>query len=396
MKMKRNRKINTSLLSVESVFDTLKQLYIEQHEYPDPEKDLATELDQMLLCNMFRNKRDSIKLLMNAESITFTIFDKLQAIHQIVTTLGCFATLKPFFDLLLKSIETNVQKESSHATTESSNDITMSMDATDTSVPSTSENRELNPHVPGKSRQKSQKKSSDKRGILLNQRFKVPELNKIQKSELAKSLKSVQTKFPHYSACLGCAICDEAFTKLNVTWCSKNHGGDPCNLLGLYPHANATYLAVAHATRKVAVSPKGYMNPLSQEETPSEQSSVMNLAIKNNGTRKRTKDTLADYTNAPMDYTKVSDAETTFKRVQRAQHWRLYGDSDDSAYVEARKYFGQLKKYVPNYVVPTWATCASKTLFLSDNVLMSKDAGRRVLMKNRNKRQKRLNKRVKI
>jgi len=197
---------------------------------------------------------------------------------------------------------------------------------------------------------------------------KPKQLNKLMASSVKKELLKVNVPFPYYTKCKGCELCVHVFQIHDLTWCSKRHKGDPCNPFGLYPHVGEKILSQIHDTKQINLpTTDGFINP--QKELQKAASDVEDACIEtstSNASNTKFGD-ISEYTAVRHDYAEITLAEKMAK-VRNAQHWRLQAGQAINLFVEANKRFLQLKKHVPNYVPPSWATFASKMLFLTGNV----------------------------
>jgi len=204
-------------------------------------------------------------------------------------------------------------------------------------------------------------------------------LDKHQALALKQQLLLVEKKYPHYD-CNGCDICEKAFKNLAVTRCSKKHGGNPCNQLGMYPHASKTWLAVAHTSKKITVWNYGFKNPLqdSQDLSSDPETSALNkqnhknnLSVDNNISNRTSSDKLSTYRSTFDDTIEERD----LAKQRNAVVWKLNSSSGRDHFELALKRFTNLKRSVPGFQPPTWATGCSKALFTTLNVLDAKAFG---------------------
>lgn len=186
-----------------------------------------------------------------------------------------------------------------------------------------------------------------------------PSLNKHLRATVLDRMKSVQIKYPHYT-CSGCSVCDLAFTTLDITSCSSRHGGPPCNDIALYPHASKTYLQVAHETGKCIGMQSGYRNPLKDKELSI--SPRTNIGVLNDGPRPSYNQVAYNYAAEENRATQRLELVKEIRRQENGRAWKLRPMSSHDEVQFALQQFKRWKK-IPNFQIPSWASCSSKLLF---------------------------------
>jgi hypothetical protein len=180
-------------------------------------------------------------------------------------------------------------------------------------------------------------------------------LNKVLADTLKTKLSGISNRYPHFSCNDGCEICMKVFNNTDITYCSKKHGGDPCNELGLYPHASQTYLSVAHATKKLVFMPVGFENPMKPvETTPTKVTGQQDMS------KKAKQSSLSQF---QYSYEETEERRQLSKR-KNTMYWKMNSSSAYDTVTDALKMF-KLWKRAGTKDPPSWATCFSKMLFLT-------------------------------
>lgn len=188
-------------------------------------------------------------------------------------------------------------------------------------------------------------------------------------------------KYPHYD-CEGCNLCEQAFTTLAITKCSKAHGGNPCNVHALYPHASKTWLSVAHSLKKIKVWNSGFENPLSEKPANAKSTKINAMDVENipnalsssadKVTNRGQGQSVKQFIQPHADT--VEEREITKQR--NTVVWKLKSDSPRDLFELARTRFRNLKRSVPGYTPPSWATGCSKAFYETDSIDDAKYNGR--------------------
>lgn len=232
---------------------------------------------------------------------------------------------------------------------------------------------------------------------------KLKPLDKHQSEKLRELMGQVQRKYPHYTKCTGCNTCNQVFSTLEITKCSKKHGGQPCNDLALYPHASGTYLDVAHATRKVVGFGYGFLNPMKQQfetERQTTGSADSNTVLKEG--RRQSSVTIRPPAslNSAERTVSVGDQRATLEELREQRRtdnlicWKLRHNSAKSHFEFALNKF-RIWKRTPHFKVPSWATVGSKVLFETLNCEDAREASTSVYSRRQKYVDKRRTKRIK-
>lgn len=343
-----------------------------------PNAEVSENFDLLFVQQLYKHEKFRSELYIS-NKIQFTLTDKMTSLSTLVDSLEFPQQMKDF----IKSLMVQVQSAAS--------EISEKNNSAKASARSEKNPSAKRVKIPGKISKSSdtcknqrpfdieqviEKRSPpipklQKGPVKLTSSLFSKKLDKVQRSNLKDELSKVSVKYPHFSQCNGCALCETAFKNLNVTYCSKKHGGPACNSLGLYPHATATYLSVLHSTKKFVGSVQGFQNPLVEENIVEEMSTDVQDKISepSNTSAKQEK-----VEKKVPDWRSVAPNENTqgmlsiVQRQMYAAKWKLTSDSEDSAYLEALDLMTKIKKRYPNYVPPTWATIVSKVLFDSGNI----------------------------
>lgn len=222
--------------------------------------------------------------------------------------------------------------------------------------------------------------------------------NKLDK-HIAPQIKEFLTnvKSLEQFTCKGCNLCSRVIGELNITKCSKKHGGNPCNALGLNVHASKTYLTVLHATNQFVQITEGFRNPLLDEAQlrPEHDTTTNEICMETETTSNQcgkacsTRNTLKSFTR---DYGDIEILKQVDKQKNRL-FWKLHADTAASVYSEAAIKFQTMRKAGMVKPLPWWSA-ASKVLFLTGSVQSARDTAMNVQQRQSQKRDKlRLNKR---
>lgn len=351
-------------------------------------------LDELFLRQLFLLDENMFSKLVNSNG-NISCAAKYKALFRVMKTTQNFAEIAKFFEFIFSDC--------------SDYNPAVSLPIQSSERPEMDQSDDLHQcehRLNHNSKRKRKQQHAEKRFVSFHPE-KSFELNKIQKQSITKLLLQVERKYPHYEQCSGCSLCDSTFRSSDLTWCSSKHGGQPCNDLGLYPHASETFLTIVHSTKKFVHMPTGYPNPLRTHDLPdlpvkisptsSKSSDEVSSARKETTKRNnltpsratssgvnRVDSTLANYKAVPHYYNEAVEKE--MRRVKNAQNWRLHVHSPLSHYHDALKYFTSLKKYVPTYVVPSWATGASKNLYQCENVELARRVSQQIHERKRLKR----------
>lgn len=354
------------------------------------EAEVSANFDLLYVQELFRLEHLRSELYAS-NKIQLTLTDKLTSLCKLVENLDFPIMMKELFKSILDQIETSEKKiETSEKKITSGKRKNKSGNA-----------ERIRNNMASKSTCKNQKsfdieqiiekqippiKQKKIGSVNLEKSVFSKKLDKIQRRNLKTELDKVQIKYSHYTQCQGCTLCDLAFKRLNVTYCSKKHGGPACNSLGLYPHATATYLSVLHSTKKFVGTTQGFENPLVEEEvaTPmTVEQTAPDTAFNENPVNLSTQHKPIVENCAPRNFAPISEHQQRMlsiaDRQMYAKKWKLTSESTDSDYLEALELMTKLKKRYPNYVPPQWATITSTVLFESMNI----DAAKRTAMYHR-------------
>jgi hypothetical protein len=332
-----------------------------------------------------------------------SIHDKFHALHYMIETESAFASIRSFCSILrdvtILSTADEYQQNTDECQQQNQPTPTQIMDTESVSenLPQHQEKQLVYVRPNLKRTVNGQSKRSNNQSAkvhFVRESAKSMNLDKTQKEALSNMMKSVVNYYPHYKHCQSCELCEQAFKSLDITRCSKRHGGNPCNTLGLYPHASETYLYTLHQTKKLVVMPgQGYANPLAQKVlSSSEQKNTPSNQTHTNVMQSSKSDHLTRYQNTRGDL----EFEREYVKQQNGMFWKLKHDSPDALYQRALARFKNLKRYIPGYQVPSWATCASKVLYDSLVVADARHVAQNVHEKRQNSKSRRLNKRCKF
>lgn len=376
------------MVSLPNLFDSLEQYFVTKY-------DGDSTVNPMHIRNTFLSnlvaKRTGFEAFLSGGKFSYS--EKFQALFDLVENIPEFGELKHFFSILRNNIQrkpSSKQKNipSVHEATSDANLMEIVDHSTTASEPElVAPTRRM--HSKPKQQVKFVKSQQTKETI-----------NKIVLEKAKSELQQVTRFYSHFSECQNCPLCEDAFKQLDLTWCTKLHGGNPCTSVGLYPHASDTYLTVLHKTKKLVVMKKGIANPLQAVSSADEAAQLCNTNSnpklhESCNKRKRVFHKEQESTTKPENENQrvYSYAENDhFRRMRNAQYWKLTPQSAISAFNDALAYFIKLNKFVPGYDPPSWGTAASRLLFQYQDVSRAINESRYLMSK---KSQKKVNKLMK-
>lgn len=352
--------------------------------------EVSENFDLLYLQELFKHKKCSE--IYTKTHINITLTDRISALSALVELLDFPPMMKELFKSIKDQINTENLEKDNNTVVKPSGKKRKSGKAQChlTASSDTCKNqRSLNVDIEQIIEKRSPPKVMKKGPINLAKTTFAKKIDKIQRRNLRDELYKVTVKYPHFSQCKGCTLCETAFKRLNVTYCSKKHGGPACNNLGLYPHATETYLSVLHSTKKFVGITQGFENPMVEdkivEECATNNDSEMNLDLNSSNAsiidHKIVENSVPNWRSVAPVSEHQQRMLSIADRQMYAKKWKLTSESNDSDYLEALELMTKLKKRYPNYVPPTWATIVSTVLFESMNI----DAAKRTAIYHRSR-----------